>query len=734
MADAAADQVMESPTSSFASVFNIFKQTDVMFAMAIVGILIVLLIPVPTFLLDLLLGVSITFTVMILMTVLFIERPLEFSTFPTILLIAALFRLSLNIASTRLILSEGHTGSDAAGNVIEAFGGFVMAGSVVIGIIIFGILTIINFVVITKGSGRIAEVAARFSLDAMPGKQMAIDADLSAGLIDEAEAKDRRKQLEDESAFFGSMDGASKFVRGDAIAGLLITFINLIGGIIIGTVQQGLEFSQAMESYTMLTIGDGLVSQIPSLIVSTSAGLLVSKAGVTGSADKAIIGQFSKYPKAINLSSALMGAMAFMPSIPAVPFVALSALLGFFSWQMKKAANEAAEEEFSGSGSAKGGGAQSQRDMTMAGGGSAPKAGGGAGGGKAAAPVETEEESISKALQIDSIRIELGYGLLPLVNYEKGSKLPDQVKALRKQLARDIGFVMPSVRIQDNMQLQTHEYIVRIKDIECARGEIRPDMLLVMDPKGGEITIPGEDTKEPAFGLPAKWISESAREEALFRNYTVVDPPTVVTTHLTEVIKDNVTELLTFSETKKLLDGMDDSHKKLIEETIPEKISIGGVQRVLQNLLAERVSIRDLPAILEAISEATTSTKSITMITEHVRGRLSRLLSNENLGSEGYVPLLVLSPKWEQAFAEGLQGEGEDLQLSIPPSHLQEFITAVKRAYQEHAMRGDSPVLLTSPMIRPYVRSVIERFRSSTVVMSQNEIHPKVKIKTLGQI
>jgi flagellar biosynthesis protein FlhA len=683
----------------------LMKHTDVMFAMGILGILIVLLVPVPTFMLDFLLGISITFSVMILMTVLFVSRPLDFNSFPTILLVAALFRLALNIASTRLILSKGHEGGASAGHVIEAFGGFVMGGSVVIGAIVFGILTIINFIVITKGSGRIAEVAARFSLDAMPGKQMAIDADLSAGLINEDQAKLRRSELEDESTFFGSMDGASKFVRGDAIAGLLITFINLIGGMIIGIVQRDLTFAHAVETYTILTIGDGLVSQIPGLIVSTAAGILVSKSGVRGSADKAIFNQLGKYPQALGMVSFVMVLLALMPSMPAAPFLFIAASVGGLAWNSNLAVRKLADTKEK----------ETMKQKVQ----EKQKA--------------VEEEPISSILQIDNIKVELGYGVLPLINYAKGNKLPDQIKALRKQLAKDMGFVMPSVRIQDNMQLQTNEYVLRIKDIECGRGQVKPDMLLIMDPRGGKITLVGEDTKDPAFGLPAKWVAESLREEALFRNYTVVDPPTVITTHLTEVIKDNVNELLSYSETKKLLDGIGEEHKKLVEETVPEKISIGGVQRVLQNLLSERISVRDLPAILEAISEATTTTKSITLITEYVRSRLSRQISFDNVNQDGVIELLSLSPLWEKMFSEGMDGS-EDKQLSIPPTKLQEFIVAIKKVFQQHSLRGENPVLLVNPSIRPYVRSVIERFRPSTVVMSQNEIHPKVKIKTLGQV
>lgn len=699
--------VQNAPILPF-GIGRLSQHTDVMFALGMIGILVVLLIPVPTMMLDFLLCISITISVLILMTVLFINKPLDFSSFPTILLVTAMFRLSLNIGSTRLILSEGHTGPDAAGHVIEAFGGFVMEGSAVIGAIVFGILTIINFVVITKGSGRIAEVAARFSLDAMPGKQMAIDADLSAGLIDEATAKSRRQELEQESTFFGAMDGASKFVRGDAIAGLLITFINFIGGMVIGIVQRDLSFDQAVQTYTVLTIGDGLVSQIPALVVSTAAGMLVSKSGVRGSTDQAIFQQLGKFPQALTMVSMLVGAMALMPSIPALPFLFISACTGGLAYYVKREGQVKKEVVQQ----------QEQQKKTE----EKQKA--------------VEEEPISNILQIDNIRLELGYGLLALVNYAKGNKLPEQIKALRKQLAKDIGFVLPSVRIQDNMQLKTNEYIIKIKDIECGRGEVRPDMLLVMDPQGQAINLPGEETKEPAFGLPAKWVADGVREEALFRKYTVVDPPTVLTTHLTEIIKDNVNELLSYSETQKLLDGLTDQNKKLVEETVPDKISTGGIQRILQNLLAERVSIRDLPTILEAISEATGITKSLTQITEYVRGRLSRQISFDNVNPDGVIELLALSPVWEKMFSDGLEGGGgsEDKQLSIPPSRLQEFITAVKKTFQQHSTRGENPVLLVTPAIRPYVRSVIERFRPTTVVMSQNEVHPKVKIKTLGQI
>jgi len=698
-------------------------RSDIMFALGIVGILVVLLLPVPPMLLDFLLGISITLSVLILMTVLFIDKPLGLSSFPTILLIATMLRLALNIASTRLILGHGHEGADSAGHVIQAFGNFVMEGSPLIGTIIFGILTIINFIVITKGSGRIAEVSARFSLDAMPGKQMAIDADLSSGLIDEGQAKARRKELEDESTFFGAMDGASKFVRGDAIAGLLITFINFVGGMIIGIVMNDLTFKDAVHTYTILTIGDGLVSQVPALIVSTAAGLLVTKAGETGSAEKAVLGQLSRISTPLGVTCFLLIMISFMPGIPMAPFLLLAAIMGYISYVVYRK-NADANDAVLDVGRA---GAGSARALPGAAGVPAGRAG-------EAAPAGSIDEQVTDSLHIDSLRLELGYGLLPLINYQKGHRLTEQIKALRKQMARELGFVIPPVRIQDNMQLPANSYVIKVKEIESARGDVRPDMLLVMDPSGGKINLPGEDTTEPTFGLPAMWVSENQREEALFKNYTVVDPPTVITTHLTEIVKENMAELLSYGETQKLMDDLGKEEQKLISETVPGQISVSGVQRILQNLLAEVISIRDLPTIMEAVSEASRITQNVTVITEHVRMRLARQISHSVTNDEGYIPIVALSPAWEQTFVESLAGDGEDKTLTMAPSKIQDFINNVRTKLDHFAMQGETPVLLTSPTIRPYVRSLIERFRASTVVMSQNEIHPRARIKTLGQI
>jgi flagellar biosynthesis protein FlhA len=701
MADAATAPQRTGGGGDLAARFEaLTRHGDIALALGIVAILLVLILPMPRWLLDVSLALSITLSVLILMVSLFIHRPLDFSTFPTVLLIATMLRLSLNLATTRLILTHGHEGSHAAGAVIQAFGNLLMGGNFIIGVIVFAILVIVNFVVITKGSGRIAEVSARFSLDAMPGKQMAIDADLSAGLIDEKQARERRQTLEDESNFFGAMDGAAKFVRGDAIAGLLIVFINVVAGIIIGVMQHNLSLGQALQTYSVLTVGDGLVTQIPALIVSTAAGLLVSKAGVTGSADKALFLQLGGYPKALGLSSALTLALAVLPGIPAIPFLVLSGISGGLAYMISQRRVLKAEAEIA----------------------------------EAALPAPSSEEPITTALHIDTLRLELGYALLPLINSEKGLRLTDQIKALRRQIATDMGFVMPAVRIQDNMQLSANSYLIRVKEIASGRGDIRPTMLLVMDPKGDQIPLPGESTKEPTFGLPAMWVDEGHREEALFKGLTVVDPSTVITTHLTEIIKDNMAEMLSYSETQKLLDDLGTAHQKLVSDIVPSQISVGGIQRVLQNLLGERVSIRDLPTILEGISEACGTTRNVTALTEHVRSRLARQLCEAVNGPAGFIPLVTLSPEWEQAFAESIIGQGEERQLSMAPSRLQEFIAKVRQVFERHAMMGEMPVLLTSPLARPYVRSIVERFRPMTMVMSQNEVYPKARIKTVGQI
>jgi len=697
MADA---QYTRTPYSrpSPSEVWGWLARGDVAMALGVVGIVVLLILPVPAFMLDALLTLSITSAVLILMTSILIKRPLEFTAFPTVLLVTTLFRLALNIASTRLILGHGHEGAHGAGHIIETFGKLMMGGSFVIGVIVFAILVLVNFVVITKGSGRIAEVAARFTLDAMPGKQMAIDADLSAGLIEEAEAKKRRKELEQESTFFGAMDGASKFVRGDAVAGLVIVGINVIGGILIGVIQHKIPIGQAATTYTLMTIGDGLVSQIPALIISIAAGFLVSKAGVEGSADKALVTQLAMNPIALGMVSAASGVLALIPGMPIIPFAAISIACGALAWRRSQAAlmpEPVVVEQ---------------------------------------APVVDQEEPISQSLAIDEIKIELGYGLLPLINDLEGRRLTDQIKALRRTLAADFGFVMPAVRILDNMRLPTQGYCIRIKEMEAGSGEVRLGSLMAMDPRGGQVELPGEHVREPAFGLPATWVDDGLREEATFRGYTIVDPATVLTTHLTEILKENMPDLLSYAEVQKLLKDLPAEQKKLVDDLIPAVVSATTLQRVLQALLRERVSIRDLPAILEGVGEAAPHTSSITLLVEQVRARLARQLSFAYRGDDGALPIVTLSPEWENAFAEALVGVGDEKQLALAPSRLQDFIRGVRETFERAALAGDSPVLLTGPAIRPYVRSIIERFRGQTVVMSQNEVHPRARLKTVGAI
>jgi flagellar biosynthesis protein FlhA len=671
---------------------------DVGLAIGVVGIIVLLILPVPPFLLDVLLSMSITSAVLILMTSLMIKKPLEFTAFPTVLLVTTLFRLGLNLASTRLILGHGHEGTEGAGHIIQAFGQLMMQGNYVIGVIVFSILVIVNFVVVTRGSGRIAEVAARFTLDSMPGKQMAIDADLSSGLIDQEEAKRRRKELEQESTFFGSMDGASKFVRGDAIAGLIIVAINIVGGILIGVLQHHLPIGQAASTYTIMTIGDGLVSQVPALIISIAAGFLVSKAGVEGAADKALVMQLAMNPVSLGMVAAAAGIIALVPGMPILPFAGIALGAGGLAWRR----------------------AQKVRADAVA---------------PPPAPmVEPADEPIATALAMDDIKVELGYGLLVLINDLEGRRLTDQIRALRRTLASEYGFVMPPVRILDNMRLATQGYAIRVKEMEAGAGEVRLGHLMAMDPRGGQVDIPGEHVREPAFGLPATWIEDSYREEATFRGYTIVDPATVLTTHLTEILKENMPDLLSYGEVQKLLKDLPSEQKKLIEDLVPSVVSVTTIQRVLQALLKERVSIRDLGSILEGIAEAAPHTSSITNLVEAVRARLARQLCWQNKGDDGALSIITLSPEWEQAFAEALIGGGEDKQLALAPSKLQDFIRAVRETFERAALAGESAVLLTGPQIRPYVRSIIERFRGQTVVMSQNEIHPKARLKTVGMV
>ncbi len=669
---------------------------DVALGLGVVMLVAVLVVPLPVWLLDGGLALSITASVLVLMVALFMQRPLDFTSFPTVLLLTTLLRLALNVATTRAILTHGHEGPMAAGHVVSAFGGFLMGGDVLVGLIVFAILLIVNFVVVTKGSGRIAEVAARFSLDAMPGKQMAIDADLSAGIVTEDEARRRRRELEEESGFYGAMDGAAKFVRGDAIAGVITTLINLLAGIAIGTIRHGLPFGEAVTTFSTLTIGDGLVTQIPSLLVSIAAGIVVTKGGVEGRADEALALQLGG-AKPLALAAGAAGLMALMPGMPLLPFLALA---GGAAWGARQ---------------------QHRADLARRRIAEAP-------------PPPPGEPPASDALKMDLLRLELGYGLLGLAAGD-APRLSEQIRALRRTTAQELGFVLPSVRIQDNLQLPSDTYVIRVKEIEAARGALKPPMHLAIDPSGNPPAIQGERVQEPTFGLPAAWIEEAQRDEALAIGCTVVDAASVLATHLTEVTRENMAEMLSFAETQKLIDDLAVEHKRLISDLIPAQASFGTVQRVLQALLAERVSIRDLPTILEGMQEAVAQgARGVSAMVATVRARLARQICDAARGPGGYVPIIGLGPEWEQAFQESLAGPGEDKQLAMAPSRLSAFMGAMRDAFDAASAAGEPAVLVCSGGIRAHVRAVVERFRPTTSVLAHAEIHPRARIRTVGTV
>jgi flagellar biosynthesis protein FlhA len=677
--------------------------SDVALALGVVAVIGVMLVPLPVMLLDFGLAISVTASVLVLVVALMLQRPLDFTSFPTILLLTTLLRLALNVATTRMVLTHGHEGPGSAGGVIAAFGNFLMGGDVLIGFVVFSILLIVNFMVVTKGSGRIAEVSARFSLDAMPGKQMAIDADLSSGTIDEAEARRRRRELEEESGFFGAMDGAAKFVRGDAVAGLIVTFVNLLGGLAIGIGRHGMAFGDAVEAFCTLTVGDGLVSQIPSLLTSVAAGIVVTKGNADGRADQLIAGQLGGGSKPLGVAAGAAGMMALMPGMPALPFLALAGVAGALAWKRHKA--EAA--------------VASAPAVPPA----APEA--------AATAVDAP---VAEALRMDMLRLEIGYGLLSLASGD-APQLTEQIRALRRSIAQEMGFVLPSVRVQDNMQLGPNTYVVRLKELEAARGELKPPMLLAIDAGAGLQDLPGERCNEPAFGLPALWIEESLREQVLAQGGTVVDAAGVLATHLTEVVREHMAELLSYSETRRLLDGLPEDQRRLVADLIPAQASIGTVQRVLQALLAERVSIRDLPTILEGIQEATAGGgRGLPGIVAIVRARLARQITNSLRAPGGDVPLLTLGAEWEAAFAEALVGPADDRQLAMAPGRVSDFVQRLRRALDTAAAAGEAPAVVCSGGIRPHVRAVVERFRPTTPVLAQAEIFARAQIRILGSI
>ncbi|MBI3304276.1 MAG: flagellar biosynthesis protein FlhA [Deltaproteobacteria bacterium] len=672
--------------------------TDLGPALALVGVLAMMVLPVPAWLLDLTLVVSIALSLTILVVTLYVREPLDFSAFPSLLLFTTLGRLALNVASTRLILLRGEEGTAAAGHVIEAFGQFVVGGNYAVGFIVFVILVVINFVVITKGATRIAEVAARFSLDAMPGKQMAIDADLNAGMINEAEARRRRHRVQKEADFHGAMDGASKFVRGDAVAGLIILGINLLGGFFIGVLQKGLDVATAARTYSLLSVGDGLVSQIPALIVSTAAGMVVTRTASGADLGQELGSQLLWRPQALAVVAGILALFALIPGFPALPFLLAAGALGWVS----SSGGWAPEEE---------------QEMKIE-------------GAKAEQQKPEGREEMGRPAPLDLLELEVGYELIPLVDGEKSS-LMDRIKALRRQFLSERGFPVPQIHIRDNLRLGSKEYTILVKGVEAGHGQLRPGRLLAMNASGiaGGPSLQGEETQEPAFGLPALWTSAADRERAEMMGYTVVDAETVLITHLSEVVKRYAPELLTRQDVQRLLDGLAQDHPKVVEELIPHHLTVGGVQKVLQNLLREEVPLRDLLTIIETLADNAPHVKDTDGLTECVRQALCRTITSAYRSPEGVITLMTLAPPIEKVIRDSIQ-EG----MALEPQTAQLIVNSVQQAVETFTSRGLLPVLLASPGVRRYVRQLLSRYLPQIAVLSHNEIAEGVKIQSLGMI
>jgi flagellar biosynthesis protein FlhA len=649
----------------------------------------------------LLLSFSITFSLIIILASMYVQHPLELSAFPSILLLVTLFRLALNVASTRIILLHGNEGTLAAGKVINAFGGFVVGGNYLVGIIVFLILVTINFLVITKGAGRIAEVAARFTLDAMPGKQMSIDADLNAGLITEQEARERRELIAQEAEYYGAMDGANKFVRGDAIAGIVITLINIIGGLAIGVFQKDMSFANAAQNYTLLTIGDGLVSQVPALIVSTAAGVIVTRAGADSSLGDEITSQILIQPKAIAVASGVLFGFGLVPGLPTIPFMILSAVTGGLAYTIFRSVKESAriEEES-----------------------------------KVREEKAIPSDQFDALPPLDTLAIEVGYGLIPLVDIEQGGQLLDRIKSLRRQIARELGIIVAPVHIQDNMQLKPGEYTILLKGNEIARGELMANYYLAMNPNATDEKIDGIDTREPTYGLPALWIKEEAKENAMAKGFTVVDLATVLTTHLSEIIKRHSHELFGRQDVQQLLDAVKETHPKVVEELVPHLLPLGGVVQVLQNLLREQVPIRDLLTILETLADWSPATKDLDILTEHVRHALARTITRMHLTPEGNIAAITLGHSLESAISDALQQTDHGSFLSLDPSVAQQMMNNLAASLEKMSALNYPPVVMCSAQIRYHVKRLIDRFMPHIVVLSYDEILSKVEIQSLDML
>ncbi|MEN6349770.1 MAG: flagellar biosynthesis protein FlhA [Syntrophomonas sp.] len=673
------------------------RYSDVLVAVVVISVVMMMIIPIPASLLDILLTFNISFALIILLVTVFNNNPLDFSVFPSLLLVMTLFRLSLNVASTKLILLNG-----AAGQVIQSFGQFVVGGNTVVGLVVFLILVVIQFIVITKGAERVSEVAARFTLDAMPGKQMAIDADLNAGLINEDGARQRRENIQREADFYGSMDGASKFVKGDAIAGIIIIMINIIGGFIIGMIQRGLDMSTAAQIYTILTVGDGLVTQIPALLISTATGIVVTRSASKDSLGTELGRQLFGHPKALAIAAVILAGLGTV-GLPMLPMYSLAALFGILFFIMRRTVKEVAEEVP---------GEEIQEAEQI-----------------------KKPENVVELLQVEKMEMELGYGLIPLVDTDQGGDLLERIVMIRRQCAVDMGFIVPPIRIRDNMQLKPNSYLIKIKGIEIASGELILDHYLAIGPDiENDAELPGIDTQEPAFNLPARWVSTRHKEEAEAKSYTIVDPPSVLATHLTSVIKAHAHELLGRQEVQNIVSFMKEQNPAVIEELIPDLLSLGDAQRVLSNLLREQISIRDMLTILETMADYARITKDTDVLTEYVRQSLRRQISKQFTGDCGKITVLTLDPNLEERLRDSVQQSDYGSYLALDPEVAQHVIDKLMYHYEDLTRKGITPIVLCAPVLRIYFKRLVDRFISNLVVLSYNEIDSSANVEVIGMV
>lgn len=682
-------------TSDFS---DLFKGSDTVMAIGVVGILLIMMIPLRPFILDVLLSFNITFSLTILLVSVYVLKPLDFSVFPSILLVATLFRLSLNVASTRLILLHGNEGLGAAGHVIKAFGHFVVGGNFVVGFIVFLVLVLINFIVITKGATRIAEVAARFTLDAMPGKQMSIDADLNAGLITDADARIRRREVEQEANFYGAMDGASKFVRGDAIAGIVITLINILGGLIVGVLQQGMPVVDAAHTYTLLTVGDGLVTQVPALIVSTAAGMLVTRSTASSDLSEEVGKQLFFQPKVIATASVMLLIFGLIPGMPKLSFLTISFVMAVFAYTVFRSSREIEEAKAE------------------------------------VVPKEPTSESVEALLSLDLLGLDIGYNLIPLVDAEQRGEILERIRGLRRQLALEMGFVVPAIHIRDDLQLKPNGYVIKLKGIDVAKGEIMLGHYLAITTGDEHIKLNGIETKEPAFGLPAVWIDEKEKESVQAKGSVVVDPATVISTHLTEIVKTHAHELLDRQNVQSLLENFAINHPKLVQELVPDIIPLGTLQKVLQNLLRERISIRDLLTILETLADYVPITKDVDILVGYVRKALARAITRQYEDEDGNITVIVVSPDIEDSIVKSVQHTEYESFVTLDPDIIQNIVSSFQKFVKIFTERGLEPIVLCSPNTRIYLRKILEKFFPHITVLSYNEVTHDTNIKSLGML